>query len=168
MGGKMRKCYGENREEQDYGQADWDFSREGFMGLGGFARAQFGQRGMLRPMVLKMLEEKPMTGMEIINKFLERSHGWWKPSPGSVYPLLKTLESEGLIIKRDDGSYELTREFASEVQNEEVDDLITNMESTVSYFEDMAKSDMEKFSLYEERIWTIADRLSRLKNLTKE
>ena len=27
----------------------------------------------------------------------ERSEGWWRPSPGSVYPALSQLEDEGLI-----------------------------------------------------------------------
>ena len=27
----------------------------------------------------------------------ERSDGWWRPSPGSVYPALSQLEDEGLI-----------------------------------------------------------------------
>lgn len=31
-----------------------------------------------------------------------------RPSSGAIYPLLKKLESEGLVLKRDDGRYELT------------------------------------------------------------
>ena len=81
------------------------------MGPAGLGRTQFGQRGWLRPAILKLLEEKPMNGMEIINRFYEASHGWWKPSPGSSYPLLETLESEGMIKKGSDGRYQIAKEF---------------------------------------------------------
>jgi len=38
-----------------------------------------------------------MTGTEIMQAFAERSNGVWKPSPGSIYPMLSALEEEGLI-----------------------------------------------------------------------
>ena len=38
------------------------------------------------------------------------SQGWWRPSPGSVYPLLETIAKEGSIKKREDGKYELTEQ----------------------------------------------------------
>jgi DNA-binding PadR family transcriptional regulator len=47
-------------------------------------------RGLLRFLVLKMLSEKPMSGMEIIEE-IETQTGSWKPSPGSIYPLLAWL-----------------------------------------------------------------------------
>ena len=126
-------------------------------------RAQFGQRGWLRPAILKLLQEKPMNGMELINRFGEASHGWWKPSPGSIYPLLENLESEGLTKKRGDGRYEVTKRFASEFGPiGQVDEMLTNMEGTVSYFEDMAKSDKAKFSTYRKRIGNLTERLSKL------
>jgi len=99
----------------------------------GFGRAHFGQRGWLRPAILRLLEEKPMSGMEMINRFYDVSHGWWKPSPGSVYPLLETLESEGLVKKRSDGRYVITKKFKeARAPGGQVEDMMTNMESTVS------------------------------------
>lgn len=38
-----------------------------------------------------------MHGYEMIQVLDERTHGAWKPSPGSVYPALSLLEDEGLI-----------------------------------------------------------------------
>jgi DNA-binding PadR family transcriptional regulator len=54
-----------------------------------------------------------MHGYELITEFEERSGGRWRPSPGSVYPLLAQLEDEGLVRSFDDGGrrrFELTDE----------------------------------------------------------
>jgi DNA-binding PadR family transcriptional regulator len=47
--------------------------------------------------VLSLLAEQPMHGYQIIQEIERRSHGAWKPSPGSVYPTLQQLEDEGLV-----------------------------------------------------------------------
>ncbi len=54
-------------------------------------------RGMLPLYLLSLLQEKPYHGNEIMNAIAEMSNGIWKPSPGSVYPLLKKMETDGLI-----------------------------------------------------------------------
>jgi DNA-binding PadR family transcriptional regulator len=51
-------------------------------------------RGLLRFLVLKMLSEKPMSGVEII-KEIEKQTKSWKPSPGSIYPLLSWIHKKG-------------------------------------------------------------------------
>jgi DNA-binding PadR family transcriptional regulator len=56
------------------------------------------RRGNVRNAVLILLTEKPMHGYEIIKEIASRSGGWWRPSPGSVYPTLQLLADEGLII----------------------------------------------------------------------
>ena len=60
-------------------------------------------RGLLRFLVLKMLSEKPMSGMEIIEE-IETQTGSWKPSPGSIYPLLAWLVNKGFTkeLPRDE------------------------------------------------------------------
>jgi DNA-binding PadR family transcriptional regulator len=55
------------------------------------------QRGDLEPIILCLLREKPMHGYEIIRTLEERSHGLWRPSPGSVYPILQFLEEQDLV-----------------------------------------------------------------------
>ena len=52
-------------------------------------------RGLLRFLVLKFLSEKPMSGAEIVNKIEHETGGKWKPSPGSIYPLLAGLQERG-------------------------------------------------------------------------
>lgn len=70
-------------------------------------------RGDVRAAVLALLAEKPMHGYQIIQEIGERSHGAWKPSPGSVYPTLQLLADEGLIRAEEEGgrkTYSLTDE----------------------------------------------------------
>jgi DNA-binding PadR family transcriptional regulator len=52
--------------------------------------------------ILKLLEERPMHGYEMIQEIKERSGDLWRPSPGSMYPTLQLLADEGLI--NDEGS----------------------------------------------------------------
>ncbi len=49
-------------------------------------------RGLLRFLVLKFLSEKPMSGAEIVEVIERETGGKWKPSPGSIYPLLAWLQ----------------------------------------------------------------------------
>lgn len=52
-------------------------------------------KGFLRYYVLKLLSEEPMSGSEIMNAIEKRTDGHWKPSPGSIYPLLAWLQERG-------------------------------------------------------------------------
>ena len=54
-------------------------------------------RGLLRFLIMKLLNSNEMTGTEIIHTLAERSDGKWQPSPGSIYPMLAALDDEGLI-----------------------------------------------------------------------
>jgi DNA-binding PadR family transcriptional regulator len=53
--------------------------------------------------ILLLLDEQPRHGYEIITELTDRSEGRWRPSPGSVYPVLKRLAKEGLVgpVKQD-------------------------------------------------------------------
>ncbi|MFQ5711456.1 MAG: PadR family transcriptional regulator [Candidatus Geothermarchaeales archaeon] len=64
-------------------------------------------RGFSRYVILSLLKEKPMTGMEIMDEAERRSEGVWRPSPGLVYPLLGRLQERGLI-KEVEGKFTLT------------------------------------------------------------
>ena len=54
-------------------------------------------RGLLRLLILRILKSGEMTGSEISQILEEWSEGEWKPSPGSIYPLLSSLEDNGII-----------------------------------------------------------------------
>jgi DNA-binding PadR family transcriptional regulator len=52
-------------------------------------------KGLLRVYVFKLLKERPMSGSEIMVEVEKQTGGQWKPSPGSVYPLLTWLRKNG-------------------------------------------------------------------------
>jgi DNA-binding PadR family transcriptional regulator len=59
--------------------------------------------GRLRLYLLKLLDESPRHGYEIIQQLRERFAGLYAPSAGTVYPRLARLESEGLVRHETDG-----------------------------------------------------------------
>jgi hypothetical protein len=56
-------------------------------------------RGLLRFYVLKLLNEKPMSGSEIMEEIESETDGRWKQSPGFIYPLLTWLQDKGYTEK---------------------------------------------------------------------
>lgn len=54
-------------------------------------------KGFIRYQVLDSLSQKPMSGSEIIDEIEKRTNGRWKPSPGSIYPLLSWLQDNGHV-----------------------------------------------------------------------
>ena len=70
---------------------------------------RFGH-GELHLVLLAMLSQRPMHGYELMGELARRIRRY-RPSPGSIYPAMQSLEAEGLIVARDDGDrriYELT------------------------------------------------------------
>lgn len=64
---------------------------------GGRGGGRGGRRGNVRAAVLALLAEEPRHGYAIMTELAERSRGLWRPSPGSVYPVLQQLQDEGLV-----------------------------------------------------------------------
>lgn len=67
--------------------------------------------GRLRLYLLKLLEEAPRHGYEVIRLLEERFQGLYAPSAGTVYPRLAKLEAEGLVTHATEGGrkvYSLT------------------------------------------------------------
>ena len=64
-----------------------------------FRRGQRARRGDVRAGILALLNEAPRNGYQIMQELEQRSRGFWRPSPGSVYPALQQLEDEGLIAQ---------------------------------------------------------------------
>ncbi|WP_030672355.1 PadR family transcriptional regulator [Streptomyces rimosus] len=59
--------------------------------------------GRLRLYLLKLLDEAPRHGYEIIRLLEERFQGLYAPSAGTVYPRLAKLEAEGLVTHTTEG-----------------------------------------------------------------
>lgn len=71
------------------------------------------RKGDVRGLLLAALLQGAAHGYELMRRLEEEAGGRWRPSPGSVYPLLQLLEDEGLVRGRDDEGrrvYELTAE----------------------------------------------------------
>jgi DNA-binding PadR family transcriptional regulator len=68
--------------------------------IGGGPRAK---RGEIRQGILALLRERPHNGYQLMQELEHRSHGVWRPSPGSVYPTLQQLEDEGLVAGEEAG-----------------------------------------------------------------
>ncbi len=56
-------------------------------------------QGLLRPLILKMLMERPMHGYEIMREISLRTDGFWNPGAGSIYPAINSLEKEGYLTR---------------------------------------------------------------------
>lgn len=90
--------------------------RHGFGGPGGHGfgghRGRHGgrrPRGDVRAAILVLLDEEARNGYGIMQEIEERSAGVWRPSPGSVYPVLQQLEDEGLVEPDESGERKLIR-----------------------------------------------------------
>lgn len=61
------------------------------------------RKGFLKLHILGVLAEGPSHGYEIMHMIGYHTGYMWKPSPGSMYPALETLESGGFISCQGDG-----------------------------------------------------------------
>jgi Predicted transcriptional regulators len=129
------------------------------------------RRGVLRIWVFTILRQGPKNGADIMNQIELISHSRWRPSPGSIYPLLDQLCKEGSIRKLEDGRYELTEKGKQEFewpyrmqarQPHTVDGTVEEMSSFVSYLEDLKRIDPSKVTANLDKIKSLRDRLTAL------
>jgi len=66
-------------------------------GLWKFVSIEGKEVRLLTLFVLHSLNENPRSGYDLLKLISERTGGGWTPSKGTLYPLLKQLEEEGLI-----------------------------------------------------------------------
>ena len=55
-------------------------------------------RGSVEMIILRLLQDKPMYGYEMIKVVNERTNGYFEWKEGSLYPCLHRLEGDGLIV----------------------------------------------------------------------
>ena len=99
--------------------------------------------------------------------------------PGSVYPMLKKMVSEGLITKQDNGKYDLTEDgqiivtnlFEHFQQRNELDHGVLSVENSleainwhVSYMEEL---DKDEIAPHKESIELLLKRLKKIKESMK-
>jgi len=101
---------------------DWAGGPGGAAGAGGGRgrghwrgrAARLFEQGDLKYVILRLLEEKPRHGYDIIKELEARFGGSYAPSPGTVYPTLTMLEDLGYArVTPEEGGkkiYEITDE----------------------------------------------------------
>jgi DNA-binding PadR family transcriptional regulator len=83
-------------------------------------------KGNVRGLLLAALLDGPAHGYELMRRLEGQAGGRWRPSPGSVYPLLQLLEDEGLVSSTDrEGRkvYELTPAGRAQADQSRLTDL---------------------------------------------
>ena len=129
-------------------------------------------RGGLRFAILSSLREHPMNGAELMDRVDKMTLGWWRPSPGSIYPLLESLEKEGLTKREPDGRYQITDDGRAEIESiwpwgssrqpKTVDEMVDLINMYSSYFEDLVSSGDDRIKVQKERIKSLAERLNSI------
>lgn len=74
---------------------------------------RFLGKGDFKFLVLRALRDRPMHGYEVMKVLQDHFHGFYKPSPGAIYPTLASLERKGLLKSQtSEGrkAYSLTRQ----------------------------------------------------------
>ena len=155
--------------------------------------------GGLRIWIIHVLDEGPKNGVEIMDaieehhKMMQQRHmndehfrkhmmSMKRPSPGSVYPMLKKMVEEELIIKIDDGKYKLTEKgqkiasnffgrFRPRAANMDrcgmvVENALVEIEGQLAFLESIKP---EKLAQYTERIETINEKIEGIvRSLNKD
>jgi len=99
------------------------------------------RHGGLRLYLLKLLDEAPRHGYEVIRLLQDRFLGVYAPSPGTIYPRLARLEEEGLVTHDEvDGKkvYRITDKGREEIQSR-LDDLAELEEQITESVRDIAR-----------------------------
>jgi DNA-binding PadR family transcriptional regulator len=128
----------------------------------------------LRTWILIIVQNEPKNGAEIMEAMEAGSRGWWRPSPGSVYPMLQNLTEEGLVKKRTaDGRYEITPQGKEEADwpsrmrgqgPRSVEGVLEEVSSYVSYLEDLERGKDKRLAENAGNIKELAKRLLKLGN----
>ena len=90
-----------------FGREDDWFGDRPFRGRGPFGGPpsdedgggrQRHRRGDIKYVLLELIAEQPRHGYELIKALEQRYAGFYRPSPGTVYPTLQLLEDEGSVV----------------------------------------------------------------------
>jgi DNA-binding PadR family transcriptional regulator len=122
------------------------------------------RHGRLRLYLLKLLDEAPRHGYEVIRLLQDRFMGVYSPSPGTIYPRLARLEDDGLVTHDEvDGRkvYRITEKGREEIRSR-LDDLAELEDELTESVRDIAREVSEDVrdtvrSLREEITWAARD-----------
>jgi len=80
-----------------FGPRAWAFGFPAGGARRGRGRRQMFESGDMKYVILRLIQEKPRHGYEIIKALEERMAGCYVPSAGTVYPTLQLLEDQGFV-----------------------------------------------------------------------
>jgi DNA-binding PadR family transcriptional regulator len=127
----------------------------------------------LRHWVIMILRRQPRNGAEITEDMEVMTNGWWRPSPGSVYPLLEEMVKDGTIRKRPDGRYELVSAAGAEFWPwagrmasgpRTPQEILQEISGLTAYLEDLRRSQPTATAPIQAELDAVADRLRKLRN----
>jgi DNA-binding PadR family transcriptional regulator len=87
----------------------------------GSRRGASFQKGDLKYVILDLLKDKPRHGYDIIRELEKLSYGFYKPSPGVIYPTLQMLEEMGYASSTEQEGkrvYSITEEGRKFLENQ--------------------------------------------------
>ncbi len=128
----------------------------------------------LRRWILYIVRDSPKSGAEIMEVMEANLQGWWRPSPGSIYPLLKGLVDEGVLSRSEDKKYALTSKGREEVDHpwpwsgreapapRTVEGVLEEVSSYVSYLEDLSRSNSKGIAENAGNIRELGSRLAKV------
>ena len=100
-GSRWRRNHRRGRQFEDetlfFASEGKGFARRGRQIWGEWGNERRFSRGDIKYVLLTLLEEKSQHGYQLIKEIESRHGGFYKPSPGSVYPTLQMLEEGGYI-----------------------------------------------------------------------
>lgn len=121
-----------------------------------------------------MVSESPKSGSEIMDMMEGNLQGWWRPSPGSIYPMLRGMEEEGVLSKSKGKKYSLTEKGREEIEHpfpwmgrpmsspRSVERVLDEISSDISYLEDVGESSGDRLTGSVKKIKDLGDRLTKL------
>ena len=99
------------------------------------------------------------------------SQGWWRPAPGSVYPLLESMKKDGVVRRLGDKKYELTDQGKEEaewprqfrqVSPRSAEEALDQISDYISYLEDLAGPKGGKLAVDSGKLKEVKERLGKL------
>ncbi len=97
------------------------------------------------------------------------TRGFWRPSPGSVYPLLEEMATEGVLRRNADGRYGLTESARSQAGwafggfgPRNAQDAVRELSGLVAFLEDLRTSQAKDFESVKAAMKAAAQRLDNL------
>ena len=122
-------------------------------------------------LIVYLLSSSPRNGVQLMDGVESVTRGWWRPTPGSIYPLLKEMTDQGIVKKLDDGRYELTAKGRAQLHGSlppplrrarTVGAVVGQMQGLVSNMEDVKRAGHESLEPHLDRLRELAKRLADL------